>query len=159
MILKPLFESCFSFIFLALYYNYTELFIHGTNFDKTKLIFPNMFIIHIKKSFKIYNIIQTLQISSQGPILSMVGLYSKKCMLFSLLIYIRTIQVPPLFYDGYFENVKFLIALLCKKLRDCEQATISEIRIVICIPFSEYVEACFRSSVDTSLWPMPILNV
>ena len=159
MILKPLFESCFSFIFLALYYNYTELLIHGTNFDKTKLIFPNMFIIHIKKSFRIYNIIQTLQNNSQGPILSVVGLYSKKCMLFSLLIYIRTIQVPPLFYDGYFENVKFLIALLCKKLRDCEQATFSEIRIVIYIPFSECVEACFRSSVDTSLWPMPSLNV
>ena len=159
MILKPMFQSCFSLIFLGLPYNYTELFIRGTNFAKTKLIFPNMFIIHIKKSIRIYNIIQTLQNNSQGPILSVVGLYSKKCMLFSLLIYIRTIQVPLLFYDGYFENVKFLIALLCKKLRDCEQATISEIRIVIYIPFSECVEACFRSSVDTSLWPMPILNV
>ena len=87
MILKPLFESSLSLIFLALYYTYTELFIYGTNFGKTKLIFPNMFTIHIKKSFRINNIIQTLQNNSYGPILSVVGLYSKKCVLFLLFIY------------------------------------------------------------------------
>ena len=76
MILKPLFESCISLKFLALYFDYTDIHIHGNNFDKTKVTQPIHSSSASKSSIESIISFRNHRSTRRGlSLISLVGLY------------------------------------------------------------------------------------